>query len=59
MLVLGLGGAALLFISGVSLAVILGVLLNFLVHEEKHDWICIKSSYLVNDNSERVNTGAK
>jgi len=37
MLVLGLGGAALLSISGVTLAVILGVLLNFLVHEEKHD----------------------
>ena len=45
MLVLGLGGAALSFIygdlsisiSGMSLAAIIGVLLNLLVPEEKHE----------------------
>ena len=46
MLVLGLGGAALsvvsgdlsISISGMSLAAIVGVLLNLLVPEEKHDF---------------------
>ena len=56
MLVLGLGGAALslvygdlsISISGMSLAAIVGVILNLCIPEEKHEWIWIEPSF---DNS--------